>query len=227
MRIDPERIDRAGKPEAILAEGKSDDELIEAIKLMLDARGSALITRLSERQLNLLEKNFSDKKIISNKKGRICAVFTEKAYEDWRKEKAGEVVILTAGTSDVRVAEEAAFTLEFLGVDVKRFYDVGVAGLHRIEEPLNYIKNSKAFAVIVVAGMEGALPSVVAGLVDRPVIAVPSSVGYGVAFNGLTALFSMLLSCPSGVAVVNIDNGFGAAVFAYTIVKTFKTLKQV
>jgi hypothetical protein len=134
-----------------------------------------------------------------------------------RKEGVGKVAILTAGTSDIKVAEEAAMTAEFLGLEVKKFYDVGVAGLHRLIRPLKEIINSDVDSIIVVAGMEGALPSVVAGLVDLPVIAVPTSVGYGVSMEGLTTLFSMLQSCSSGVAVVNIDNGFGAAVFASMI----------
>jgi len=218
IRIDPDRLRRAGKPEAIFAEKKGVDDLIEAVKLMLEKCGRALVTRLNEEQLSALEREFKEFKILKNERGRIAAVFTRKAFEEFSNRKCRcEVVILSAGTSDIPVAEEAAFTAEYLGMSVKKFYDVGVAGIHRLEEPVRYIRNSRALAVIVVAGMEGALPSVVAGLVDRPIIAVPTSVGYGVAFNGLTALFSMLLSCPSGVAVVNIDNGFGAAVFAYTI----------
>ncbi|RLI84554.1 MAG: nickel pincer cofactor biosynthesis protein LarB, partial [Archaeoglobales archaeon] len=136
--------------------------------------------------------------------------------------KTGKVAILTAGTSDIPVAEEAAETAEFLGMDVIKFYDVGVAGIHRLVEPIERIKREKVNAIIVIAGMEGALPSVVAGLIDKPVIAVPTSVGYGVNLGGLTALFAMLQSCSSGVAVVNIDNGFGAAVFAYLIARTAK-----
>ncbi len=222
INIDPGRMDRAGKPEAVMAEGKSLEEVVASSEEILKTCGKVLITRLPENYD--LDKFFSDYIILKNRKARICAIFDKKNYEKWKKCKEGEVVILSAGTSDLAVAEEAAFTLDFLGINVKRFYDVGVAGLHRLKDPVDYIKSSKAVAVIVVAGMEGALPSVVAGLVDKPVIAVPTSTGYGVAFNGLTALFSMLLSCPSGVAVVNIDNGFGAAVFAYTIWRSVKNL---
>ena len=220
IRIDPLRLERAGKPEAILAEGKSCEDVVEAVRVSLASTGRALVTRVSREQIEAIKSRFDI--VVKNERGRICAVFTEEEFEKWKKCEEGEVVILSAGTSDVPVAEEAAFTADFLGMRVKKFYDVGVAGLHRIEEPVRYIRNSEAVAVIVVAGMEGALPSVIAGLVDRPVIAVPTSVGYGVAFSGLTALFSMLLSCPSGVAVVNIDNGFGAAVFAYTIWRSCK-----
>jgi NCAIR mutase (PurE)-related protein len=131
----------------------------------------------------------------------------------------GSVAILTAGSADVSVAEEASVTASFLGLEVLKFYDVGVAGLHRIIEPVRAIREKKVDSVIVIAGMEGALPSVVAGLVDVPVIAVPTSVGYGVHLKGISTLFAMLQSCPSGVAVVNVDNGFGAAVFAYLISK--------
>jgi NCAIR mutase (PurE)-related protein len=222
IRIDSTRFERAGKPEAILADGKSCEEIIKATKSMLSYYGKALITRVSKELIGAIKREFN--KVVVNETGRICAVFTDDEFRRWIKNREGEVVILSAGTSDIPIAEESAFTAEFLGMKVKKFYDVGVAGIHRIEEPVNYIKSSRAIAVIVVAGMEGALPSVIAGLVDRPVIAVPTSVGYGVAFKGLTALFSMLLSCPSGVAVVNIDNGFGAAVFAYTMWRCYKTL---
>ncbi|MEM0022918.1 MAG: nickel pincer cofactor biosynthesis protein LarB, partial [Archaeoglobaceae archaeon] len=132
-------------------------------------------------------------------------------------EKTGKVAILTAGTADVAVAEEARVTAEFLGLETLTFYDVGVAGLHRVIEPVRAIMNSDVDSVIVIAGMEGALPSIVASLVDLPVIAVPTSIGYGVHLKGISTLFAMLQSCPSGVAVVNVDNGFGAAVFAYLI----------
>ncbi|RLI74880.1 nickel pincer cofactor biosynthesis protein LarB, partial [Archaeoglobales archaeon] len=119
----------------------------------------------------------------------------------------------------IPVAEEAATTAEFLGIEVFKFYDVGVAGLHRLIEPIKKIKNEEVDVVIAIAGMEGALPSVVAGLIDLPIIAVPTSVGYGVNLKGISTLFAMLQSCSSGVAVVNIDNGFGAAVFASLIIR--------
>ena len=127
------------------------------------------------------------------------------------------VAIITAGTADLPVAEEAAVTAEFLGLNVERIFDVGVSGIHRLFNNLDKINQSKV--IIVVAGMEGALPSVIGGLIDKPVIAVPTSVGYGANFKGLSALLTMMNSCAPGVAVVNIDNGFGAAVMAYTILK--------
>ena len=148
-----------------------------------------------------------------NERGRIAVVGSK-----WRERKIiGKTAILTAGTSDISVAEEAAVTAEFLGLEVLRFYDVGVAGLHRIVEPVKKIRSEKTDSVIVIAGMEGALPSIIAGLVDVPVIAVPSSIGYGVNLSGISTLFAMLQSCSSGVAVVNIDSGFSAAVFASLI----------
>jgi len=133
------------------------------------------------------------------------------------KNEPPKIAIVTAGTADLSVAEEAAVTAEFLGNRVERVYDVGVAGIHRLVKNLDKIKKAKV--IIVVAGMEGALPSIVGGLVDKPIIAVPTSVGYGANFKGLSALLAMMNSCAPGVAVVNIDNGFGAGVMAHTILK--------
>jgi len=206
--LDLERYERVGKPEAIFAEGKSVDDLVAIIKEIQREGKSTLVTRLNDEQIEAL-KGIEEVEI--NERGRI-AVVGEK-----RSEAIGKVAVLTAGTSDTPVAEEAAVTAEYLGLDVLRFYDVGVAGLHRIVEPVKRIRDEKVDSVIVVAGMEGALPSVIAGLVDVPVIAVPTSVGYGVNLGGISTLFAMLQSCSSGVAVVNIDNGFGAAVFASLI----------
>lgn len=206
--LDFERYDRAGKPEAVFAERKSVEDLVQIVKKILDEGRSTLVTRLRDEHIEALKK-FDGVEI--NERGRI-AVVGSKLGED-----IGKVAILTAGTSDIPVAEEAVVTAEFLGLKVIKFYDVGVAGLHRVVEPVKKIREEGVDSVIVVAGMEGALPSVVAGLVDVPVIAVPTSVGYGVNFGGVSTLFAMLQSCSSGVAVVNIDNGFGAAVFASLI----------
>ncbi len=207
-RLDLDRFERAGKPEAVFAEGKSIDDLIRIVERVISEGKSTLITRLTKKQMDAL-RQFKEVRI--NERGRIAIVGKPLARN------AGKVAILTAGTSDIPVAEEAAVTAEFLGLEVLKFYDVGVAGLHRIVEPVRRIREEGVESVIVVAGMEGALPSVVAGLVDVPVIAVPTSVGYGVNLGGITTLFAMLQSCSSGVAVVNIDNGFGAAVFASLI----------
>ncbi len=204
--LDTERFEEIGKPEAIYADSKSVEDLVEIVKAYIDAGKPVLVTRLREEQMAAVEKLG----LRVNKRGRT-------AVKGKLAENVGSVAILTAGTSDVPVAEEAAETAEFLGLRVLKFYDVGIAGIHRLREPIERILSEDVDSIIVVAGMEGALPSVVAALVDLPVIAVPTSVGYGVNLGGITTLFAMLQSCPSGVAVVNIDNGFGAAVFASLI----------
>ncbi len=206
--LDMDRYRRSGKPEAVFAESKSVEDLVAIVKKFIEEKKPTLITRMSREQMDALKK-FREVKI--NERGRIAVVGERIA------EGVGSVAILTAGTSDIPIAEEAAVTAEFLGLNVLRFYDVGVAGLHRIVEPVKKIREEGVESVIVVAGMEGALPSVIAGLVDVPVIAVPTSVGYGVNLGGISTLFAMLQSCSSGVAVVNIDNGFGAAIFASLI----------
>ncbi len=205
--LDMDRYDRSGKPEAIFAESKSVEDLIAIVEKFIEKKKPTLITRMSKEQMDALKK-FKEVRI--NERGRIAAIGRI-------AENVGKVAVLTAGTSDIPVAEEAAVTAEFLGLNVLRFYDVGVAGLHRIVEPVKKIREEKVESVIVVAGMEGALPSVIAGLVDVPVIGVPTSVGYGVNLGGISTLFAMLQSCSSGVAVVNVDNGFGAAIFASLI----------
>ncbi len=214
-KIDHNRILRAGKPEAVLAEFKEPEDVVKIVKGYLECSDSVLVTRATDDHIRALLESFKDFEVTVNRKGRTVIV----SKKGLKKEKEGKVAILTAGTADIPVAEEAASTAEFLGLEVMKFYDVGIAGIHRLIEPLRKIVEEDVDAVIVIAGMEGALPSVVAGLVDIPVIAVPTSVGYGTSFGGLTPLFAMLQSCSSGVAVVNIDNGFGAAVFAHLIAK--------
>ncbi len=208
VKLDLNREERIGKPEAIYAKGKSVEELVAIVKRILDEGKATLVTKLSDDQIKAL-KGIEGVKV--NERGRIAIV------GEVKREKIGRVAILTAGTSDIAVAEEAVTTAEFLGLEVLKFYDVGIAGLHRLVEPIKKIKEWNADSVIVIAGMEGALPSVVASLLDIPVIAVPTSIGYGVNLQGLSTLFAMLQSCSSGIAVVNIDNGFGAAVFASLI----------
>ncbi|MEM2786780.1 MAG: nickel pincer cofactor biosynthesis protein LarB [Archaeoglobaceae archaeon] len=205
-KLDFEREKRAGKPEAIFGEGKPVEVVVRIAEEYKKLGQPVLFTRLNKEQMEAL-------KAIGAEINELARTATfGKA-----KETIGSVAILTAGTADVAVAEEARVTAEFLGLEVLKFYDVGVAGLHRIIEPVKAIREKKVDSVIVIAGMEGALPSVIAGLVDVPVIAVPTSIGYGVHLKGISTLFAMLQSCPSGVAVVNIDNGFGAGVFAYLI----------
>ncbi|MDK2794996.1 MAG: pyridinium-3,5-biscarboxylic acid mononucleotide synthase [Archaeoglobaceae archaeon] len=205
-KLDFDREQRAGKPEAIFCEGKPVEVVVRIAEEYRNRGKAVLFTRLNKEQIDALRAMGAEVNEIAR-----TATFggAEKVI--------GSVAILTAGTADISVAEEAAVTAKFLGLEVLKFYDVGVAGLHRIVEPVKAIREKKVDSVIVIAGMEGALPSVVAGLVDVPVIAVPTSVGYGVHLKGISTLFAMLQSCPSGVAVVNIDNGFGAAVFAYLI----------
>ncbi len=209
---------RAGKPEAIYAPGKSPEEVVKILKESLRFSDGVLVTKASKEQIDRILDDFPNATV--NEKSGTVIVGRK------RRERCGKVAILTAGTSDIGIAEEAATTAEFLGLEVKKYYDVGVAGIHRLIKPLKDVLDDDVDSIIVVAGMEGALPSVVAGMIDLPVIAVPTSIGYGVNLMGLTTLFSMLQSCSSGVAVVNIDNGFGAAVFASLISKVRRRYKD-
>jgi len=203
-RVDHHRPLRKKLPEAIYAPGKSREQIRKILKSHLAAGEPLLLTRLDEGVYGDLRKEFP---------GLCYSPEARLAYQNGRKirKKDAPVAVITAGTSDIPVAEEAAVTLEVMGKNVVRIYDCGVAGLHRLVDKLPELARAKA--VICVAGMEGALPSVVAGLVSAPVIAVPTSIGYGASFEGLSALLSMLNSCAQGVAVMNIDNGFGAACF--------------
>jgi NCAIR mutase (PurE)-related protein len=208
-RVDHHRKLRQGIPEVILGEGKTAEQIVGIAERLLAAGQGVLVTRLSaEKAPNVLA---GLPELRHNPIAR-----TASAARDPRPRAEGPpVVVATAGTSDLAVAEEALVTLECAGIPSERLVDVGVAGLHRLLEAVPLLRRARA--VIVVAGMEGALPSVVGGLVAAPVIAVPTSVGYGASFNGLAALLGMLNSCASGVSVVNIDNGFGAAAVASAI----------
>jgi pyridinium-3,5-biscarboxylic acid mononucleotide synthase len=215
--LDTSRDVRTGVPEAVFAEEKSDQELVQII-MGLTQKGRALVTRLDVEKYRsikdslepLVEKGF---KIEYNQKARILVVKNSEIV------KKGRVGIITAGTSDIPVAEEARVVVEESGCEVLTAYDVGVAGIHRLFSKIGKMLEDEVKVFIVVAGMEGALPSVVAGLVDVPVVGVPTSVGYGVGKDGFAALYAMLQSCAPGIAVVNIDNGFGAGVFAVTVLK--------
>lgn len=201
-RIDTHRHLRQGVPEVIYGEGKTAEQILSIAEGLQNAgQTSILITRLSSEKAEILERRFP---LEYNSPGRIALIGSAPELDG-----LGTIVICTGGTSDLPVAEEAAFTARALGNAVTLLYDVGVAGLHRLLSHLDEIMTAKV--IIAIAGMEGALASVVAGLADCPVIAVPTSVGYGAALGGLSALLSMLNSCASGVSVVNIDNGFGAA----------------
>jgi hypothetical protein len=210
-RIDHHRALRLGLPEVIYAAGKTPDQVAEIFARMAAAGGSVLATRADSAAWAAVKLRVPE--AVYHDQARIIGL-----RATGEKESNGPVAVVCAGTSDLPVAEEAAITAEYLGCAVTRIWDVGVAGLHRIlaaREGLN-----TARAVIVCAGMEGALPSVVGGLVAAPVIAVPTSVGYGAAFGGVAALLGMLNSCSPNVCVVNIDNGFGAAYVAAMIVRS-------
>lgn len=211
VAIDSHRSLRRGVGEVIFASGKSDTQIETAIRLALDAGPNCLVTRLEPPKAPGLLECFAEHAPAWHEEARLLSI-VRKAPGDLGR---GEILVITAGSSDVPVAEEAALTCEFFGNRVLRAYDVGVAGIHRLLEHWESI--ARATVIIAVAGMEGALPSVVAGLAPCPVIAVPTRVGYGASFGGLAALLAMLNSCAGGVSVVNIDNGFGAAMSATLI----------
>ncbi|GAB4327831.1 MAG: nickel pincer cofactor biosynthesis protein LarB [Calditrichia bacterium] len=215
-RVDHHRALRSGIAEVIYCESKTTGQILEIFGKLLDYQGKVLATRISAEKAGPILKKYPRAEYFSD--ARLLWYFREEKVQP--KENAPLVVVATAGTSDQPVAEEAARTLEFLGQRVERTYDVGVAGIHRLFRQRDLL--SRADVVISVAGMEGALTSVIAGLVEAPVIGVPTSVGYGAHFNGLAPLLTMLNSCASGVAVVNIDNGFGAAVLAHSIIQRIK-----
>ncbi|MFT9494418.1 nickel pincer cofactor biosynthesis protein LarB [Anaerosolibacter sp.] len=209
-KIDYHRELRNGYPEVIYCEGKDVSHVQQIVGEMLKGNNNILATRASENVYKAIKEICADAEYHP-----LARIITVK-----RKEVSAPdsyIAVVTGGTSDIAVAEEAAITAEMLGNRVDRIYDVGVAGLHRLLGNLDRITHAKV--VIAVAGMEGALASVVGGLVDKPVLAVPTSIGYGANFNGLSALLSMLNSCSSGVAVMNIDNGFGAGYMASMINK--------
>lgn len=203
---DTHRVIRQGFPEAVYAEGKSLSQTTDALTALVGAHGCALATRVSTEMAALLLQRFPTGSY--DGVSRLYRI----GQMDRTLMKVAPVAVVCAGTSDLPVAEEAAQTLEFAGARVTRMHDVGVAGLHRLLARLDELRS--ASIVITVAGMEGALPSVVGGIVAAPVIAVPTSVGYGANLNGISALLGMLNSCASGLTVVNIDNGFGAAMAA-------------
>lgn len=207
-KVDHHRALRQGIPEVIYGAGKTPEQIIAITQAMLDrGQKTVLITRLEAEPAQRIQKDIPMTYHAVGKIGIVGKLPTP--------DGAGQIVVATAGTSDLPVAEEAALTAEALGNDVLRLYDVGVAGIHRLLSHAEAL--TRARVVIAIAGMEGALASVIGGLVDCPVIAVPTSVGYGAAFEGLAALLAMLNSCASGVSVVNIDNGFGAGFLASRI----------
>ncbi len=204
-KVDHHRHLRQGIPEVIFAKGKSIPDIKAIAASMYKRSGRFLITKASKD----IYKSLRLKKALFYPSSGIIAVGQEK------KEAKGRVFVISAGTADIPVAEEAAVTASFLGSRVETIYDIGVAGLHRALDKRQEL--SSARVIVVVAGMEGALPSVIGGLTDRPIVAVPTSIGYGTSLGGLTALFAMLNSCVPGIAVMNIDNGFGAGCLAHKI----------
>ena len=213
-RIDHHRELRQGYPEVVFCEGKTADQVVAICERLAAASGSFLGTRASEAMALKLQSRFPG--TIWNALARTVHLPTAKAPV--RGVNPGTILVISAGTSDLPVAEEAAVVAEVYGHSVERLVDVGVAGLHRLLAASEQLQRARV--LIVVAGMEGALPSVVGGIVAAPVIAVPTSVGYGAAFGGLAALLGMLNSCAAGLTVVNIDNGFGAAVAASRICRS-------
>ncbi len=208
-KVDHHRPLRTGFPEVIFGAGKTTEQIIEIARRLNEKAQNVLITRLGPSEAEEVRRAFPE--LTYSAHARVATIVHRRAPITGR----GLVLVVAAGTADVPVAEEAALTADLLGNQIERVYDVGVSGIHRLFAHREQLR--QAAVLIVVAGMEGALPSVVAGLVDRPVIAVPTSIGYGASFGGLAALLAMLNSCAAGVLVVNIDNGFGAGVAASLI----------
>ena len=206
-KLDTDRKARTGFAEVVFCSGKADSHLLQIYGRIYQKEGEVLGTRASAEQYRLVKEEFP--KVQYDPISRILKI------EKRDKVRTGKIAVCTAGTADIPVAEEAAQTAEFFGTSVERVYDVGVSGLHRLLSRLEVIR--QANCVVAVAGMEGALASVIGGLVEKPVIAVPTSVGYGANMHGLSALLTMIKSCAKGIAVVNIDNGYGAGYMATQI----------
>ncbi|MCL1853129.1 MAG: nickel pincer cofactor biosynthesis protein LarB [Peptococcaceae bacterium] len=206
--VDVERQNRQGFAEVVFCQGKTHEQVVSILEILLrECQGNVLATRVDPILYDYVAERLEG--LEYNDLARTMV---------WRRgpqAEEGRILVISAGTSDVPVAEEAAVTASVMGNRVERLYDVGVAGIHRMLEHMDVIRQARV--LVVVAGMDGALPSVIGGLVDTPVIAVPTSVGYGASFGGLAALLTMLNSCAAGVGVVNIDNGFGAGRLASTI----------
>ncbi|MBL8900007.1 MAG: nickel pincer cofactor biosynthesis protein LarB [Planctomycetes bacterium] len=216
-RLDRERALRCGFPEVVFGLGKEPRDLVRIVERLGETAPRVLVTRVAPLGANALRERFPEG--VWHERARAFVLASGPPPPE-----LGRVAVVCAGTSDAPVAEEARVSAEALGCRVETFYDCGVAGLHRLLEVLERIRS--AHVAIAVAGMEGALPSVLTGLLDRPVIAVPTSVGYGAAFDGLAALLTMINSCAAGVTVVNIDNGFGAAYAAAQILRTARAEKN-
>jgi pyridinium-3,5-biscarboxylic acid mononucleotide synthase len=217
-KIDMSRQIRTGFPEVIWGLGKTPEQIVKIIQAMRQKQSIVMATRIAPTVYAELVRQVPD--LIYYEMAQICALSPAQPISL----HIGKITILTAGTADLPVAEEAAVTASLCGFEVEKLWDVGVAGIHRLLHNRHVIDNANV--LIVVAGMEGALPSVVAGLADCPVIAVPTSIGYGASFGGVAPLLTMLNSCAAGVGVVNIDNGFGAAILACQILRTAAKMRS-
>ena len=213
-RLDLGRAARKGIPEVVLAESKRDDQLVAIVRAFLERNGYAIVSRARPGQLDLLARALPDVTMDTRESARAAALHAP-GYE--RPRTGGHIGILTAGAGDIPVAEEARLVAEEMGCHVTTIYDVGVAGIHRLFGPLGELLASDVAALVVCAGMDGALPSVVAGLAHVPVIGCPTSIGYGAGGKGRAALLAMLQTCAPGLTVVNIDNGVGAGATAALI----------
>ncbi|MBA4389061.1 MAG: 1-(5-phosphoribosyl)-5-amino-4-imidazole-carboxylate carboxylase [Verrucomicrobia bacterium] len=210
-KVDIDRHRRRGLPEVIFCPGKEPDQIIKIMKSLMKAGQNVFATRATPAQFARIRRAIP--RAVYHKSARAVTVDVTRPGKPH-----GLVAVVCAGTSDIPVADEAALTAERMGARVERIYDVGVAGLHRLMKHVDRLQSAKA--VVVVAGMEGALPSVVGGLIDKPIIAVPTSIGYGTSMQGIAALLAMLNTCVPGISVVNIDNGFGAGIAAAMINRT-------
>lgn len=214
-KLDIGRARRIGIPEAVFAEGKSSQTIVKVVKSLVEKNGYALVTRVGKNHLKNLRAASKDFEFDYNPRAKTVVVKERGLVFP----KVGRIGVLAAGTADVPVAEEAAVAAQVMGCEVIKAYDVGIAGIYRLFEPLRLMIKRKVAAIVVVAGMEGTLPSVVSSLVDMPVVGVPTSIGYGVGVKGVGALMTMLQTCSPKLAVVNIDNGFGGGVFAASIAR--------
>ena len=208
-KVDHHRSLRNGFAEVVYGKGKTAGQLVAIIQALYKAKSDILVTKLEHNVYKNIQQELPPECIYDNIS--LTLVLSKKQ----NRNKIGRIIIVSAGTADMPIAEEARITSEFFGSKTEKLFDVGVAGIHRLLEKINVLREARV--IIVIAGMDGALASVVGGLVNSPVIAVPTSIGYGASFNGVSALLAMLNSCSSGVATVNIDNGFGAGCIAHKI----------
>lgn len=216
-KVDVDRVNRKGFPEIIYGSGKTAEQIKQIVQVLLDQNEPVLATQVSQEKYDILSQTFSD--LQYNELSQILITGPKNP-----KQKLGTLYVVCAGTSDLKIAQETIDVAEWMGINVKHLFDVGVAGLHRL---LSYEEELQtADVIIAIAGMEGSLPTVLAGLVDAPVIAVPTSVGYGANLQGVTTLLSMLTSCSSGMTVTNIDNGFGAAYSAALMIKKMNEVNK-